>query len=90
MAKKFQIDHIIADSHGGEPVLENAMLICEPCYSEKNPKDTTIAAKIKRVEARYLGATTPKAKIASRGFVKKQRPEKIGLPKRRQMFEDVT
>jgi 5-methylcytosine-specific restriction endonuclease McrA len=89
LAKKFQVDHIIPDSHGGEPTLENAMLICEACYSEKNPKDTTVAAKLKRIEAKHLGATTAKAKIASRGFVKKQRPEKLPLPPRREIYDDV-
>ena len=62
-ARKWQIDHVIADAHGGKPVIENAMLICEPCFSIKNPKDTTIAAKIKRIEAKAIRATAPKAKI---------------------------
>lgn len=55
IAKRWQIDHVIADAHGGKPVIENAELICEACYSVKNPKDTTIAAKLKRVEAAHLG-----------------------------------
>lgn len=54
-AKKFQIDHVIADAHGGKPVIENAELICDACYGVKNPKDTTIAAKLKRQEAAHLG-----------------------------------
>lgn len=61
LAKRWQIDHVIADAHGGEPALSNAELICEPCYTTKNAKDTTVAAKLKRIEARHLGAkkTTP-------------------------------
>jgi 5-methylcytosine-specific restriction endonuclease McrA len=51
---KWQIDHVIADSHGGKPVIENAELICEVCYGVKNPIDTKIAAKIKRQEAKDL------------------------------------
>lgn len=81
IAKKFQIDHVIADSHGGEPVIENAQLLCEPCFSEKNPKDTTIAAKIKAVEARHLGVTKPKQKIHSRGFAKIERAPRNGVGK---------
>lgn len=54
IAKKFQVDHVIADAHGGKPVIENAMLICQPCFDVKNPQDTTIAAKIKRQEAAHL------------------------------------
>jgi 5-methylcytosine-specific restriction endonuclease McrA len=89
LAKKFQIDHIIADALGGEPVLENAMLICEPCFQEKNPKDTTLAAKVKRVEARHLGAVPPpRQKLQSRGFARKQRTPKPSLPPRA-LFRDA-
>jgi 5-methylcytosine-specific restriction endonuclease McrA len=85
-AKKWQIDHIVADAIGGEPVISNARLICEACYSVKNPQDTRRAAKTKRVEARYLGATMPKVKIQSRGFAKKERREKLPIPPQRAMF----
>lgn len=87
LAKKFQIDHVIPDSHGGEPVLENAMLICEYCYSEKNPRDTTVAAKLKRIEAKHLGAAKPKQKLQSRGFQKRERTPKPALPPR-ELFRD--
>lgn len=66
LAKRFQIDHVIADSHGGRPVIENAELICEDCFGVKNPQDTKIAAKIKRVEAAHLGADPAKGEIQSR------------------------
>jgi 5-methylcytosine-specific restriction enzyme A len=88
LCKTFEIDHIIADSHGGEPTLENARLICSPCHSEKTKQDTTTAAKLKRIEAKHLGAATPKQKIASRGFVKRQRPEKLPIPQRREIYVD--
>jgi len=90
LAKRFQIDHVIADAHGGKPVIENAELICEACYSVKNPKDTTIAAKIKRQEARHIGAHRPKAKLKSAGFPKKERPEKIDFTTKRLMFQEIT
>lgn len=83
MAKRFQIDHVIADSHGGDPVIGNAMLICEPCWSVKNPRDTKIAAKLKRQEAKHVGATGPSGKIQSRGFprsAKVAKIERIKLP----------
>ena len=77
MAKRFQIDHIIADAHGGEPILSNAMLICAVCYGEKNPRDTKIAAKLKRVEAKNLGATKPKGRpLQSRGFERVEKPKR--------------
>ena len=83
LAKRFQIDHIRPDAMLGEPVLENAMLICEPCYSEKNPQDTKTVAHAKRREAKHIGAARPKQKIFSAGFVKKAKPEKLSLPARK-------
>ncbi len=86
-AKRFQIDHVIADSLGGEPVLENAQLICDVCYAIKNPKDTTAAAKAKRMEAKHIGAMTPKRRLMSRGFQKRARTPKPSLPPR-QIYVD--
>jgi 5-methylcytosine-specific restriction protein A len=86
IAKRWQIDHVIADALGGEPVLSNAELICEPCYSVKNPQDTRLAAKVKRQEAKALGvkkaptlktAPMPKAELqrrASRPLAKPSLP----------------
>lgn len=74
VAKRFQIDHVIADAHGGNAVIENAMLICEPCYSVKNPRDTMIAAKIKRQEAKHLGV---KAKSSFPDRPKAPKPERV-------------
>lgn len=56
LAKRFQIDHVVADSHGGPPTLENAELLGPCCFEPKNAKDTKIAAKIKRQEIGHLGA----------------------------------
>lgn len=85
--KKFQIDHINPDGLTGEPVLENAMLLCIECHSEKTKVDVARIAKAKRVEAKHLGVDTPKQKIQSRGFAKKPKKEKLPLPPRRGIFE---
>jgi len=86
-AKKFQVDHIIADAHGGKPVRENAQIICEPCYLVKNAKDTTIAAKLKRVQAKHIGATKPKGTLRGPSFpAGKPKPQKLEMPPRRPMF----
>jgi 5-methylcytosine-specific restriction protein A len=94
IAKRWQIDHVIADAHGGEPVIENAELICEPCYSIKNPKDTTIAAKLKRIEAKALGVRkTATMKTTKREPAQPQRratrPLDKPQPPRRPMFEEA-
>ena len=80
IAKSWQIDHIAACAHdpdGGTPVLENAQLLCKACFTVKNADDTTVAAKLKRQEARHLGAVAPKKKIQSRGFSKTGKEPKI-------------
>lgn len=95
VAKKLRVDHRIADSHGGLPTLENAQVLGICCWAEKDAKDTTIAAKIKRQTAAHVGATRPVAKLRSRGFSKSERTAKREArePKRqlppRKLFEDV-
>jgi 5-methylcytosine-specific restriction endonuclease McrA len=53
--RKYQYDHRIPDSHGGEPTLDNCQVLCSACHSAKTKGDTTIAAKIKRVRRAYAG-----------------------------------
>lgn len=76
-AKRWQIDHVRPDGLLGEPILANAMLICEPCWCVKNPKDTRDIAKAKRRESKHLGAmAAPATKIANRGFPKADKPNR--------------
>jgi 5-methylcytosine-specific restriction endonuclease McrA len=77
LAKKFQVDHVNPDGLTGKPVIENAMLICEPCFLEKNAKDTSDIAKAKRREARDLGAKSEGPKIQSAGFRKSEKTPRI-------------
>lgn len=84
--KKWEIDHIRADALLGEPTFENSRLLCIPCHKDKTASDVKSISKAKRVEAKHLGAVKPKGQIQSRGFVKKERKEKIPLPPRRGMF----
>lgn len=84
-AKKWQIDHVRADGLLGKPVLENAELICEACYSVKNPDDTRKIARAKRREAKHIGAVSePAIKIKSPGFAQsaKRRINPTPLPPR--------
>ena len=60
-AKKFQVDHIDPDGLTGKPVIENAMLICEPCFLAKNAADAEAIARAKRVEAKHTRAIMPGA-----------------------------
>ncbi len=54
---KYHYDHEIADSLGGEPTLENCRVLCLNCHDEKTrTHDTPLAAKVKRIEQKHLGA----------------------------------
>jgi 5-methylcytosine-specific restriction protein A len=54
---KYQYDHIIADSIGGEPTLDNCAVLCTGCHDEKTAKlDTPRAAKTKRQHLAHIGA----------------------------------
>ena len=79
LAKRWQIDHIIPDALGGEPVLSNAQLLCEPCYSIKNPQDTRNAAKAKRREARHIGIRKEPT-LKSQGFTPAEPQRRASRP----------
>lgn len=60
-AGKYHYDHIIADSIGGEPTLDNCAVLCTACHGAKTAKiDTPRAAKTKRQQAAFIGASRPK------------------------------
>lgn len=87
-AKKFQIDHIVADAIGGEPVIGNAELICDVCFGIKNPHDTRLAAKSKRREAKFLGVSKTAARPIQQPS-KQQKPGsgKLPVPPPRNIYE---
>lgn len=92
--RKFEIDHIIPDSHGGEPTVENAELLCkgapDKCHDTKTAQhDTPIAAKLKRIEAKHLGVRSNARPIPSRTnppVEKKHKPLTKQLPPRRDIY----
>lgn len=62
---KFQYDHVIADSIGGEPTLDNCAVLCTACHGAKTAKlDTPRAAKTKRQHDRHIGARRPSRPMA--------------------------
>ncbi len=93
LAKKWRIDHKRADGLLGEPTLENAQLLAECCYPEKDAADTTAIAKAKRREAADLGARQPTKRPIPQGpsslTTKPKREPKPRLPFK-PLFEDAT
>ena len=86
---KFHYDHVLPDALGGEPTLENCAVLCTVCHTEKTSKgDVPRIRKADRQLKFHIGArVAPKAKIQSRGFPRKPRPEKLPLPPRRSLGE---
>ena len=79
LAKRFQIDHVNPDGLTGEPTLENARLLCEPCHREKTKQDVADIAKAKRREAAHLGVR-PAPKLKGPGFHKVQPQRRASKP----------
>lgn len=53
---KFHYDHDIADDLGGEPTLENCVVLCTPCHKAKTAQhDMPLIAKGRRIRRREMG-----------------------------------
>lgn len=55
-----EYDHRIPDALGGEPTLENCVVLCKTCHKLKTTKnDVPVIAKSKRVRSKHLNAKKP-------------------------------
>ena len=87
--EKWHVEHKKPLWLGGSDDESNMAPAHLDCHAPKTAKEAKDRAKITRQSAAHLGATTPKRKIASRGFARKERTPKPSLPPRA-LFEDVT
>lgn len=66
---RFEVHHLKEDAleiDKSKPLTAvDGVLWCEPCHDEATRPFQTIIAKVKRVEARHVGATTPRGSIKS-------------------------
>lgn len=72
----FQYDHDLSDAMGGEPTLENCVVLCTNCHKEKTgTKDQPLIAKSNRVRNRHLnikkGKGRPMMGSRASGFKRK-------------------
>jgi 5-methylcytosine-specific restriction protein A len=66
---KFHYDHEIPDALGGEPTLENCVVLCIACHREKTSRnDIPAIAKTKRIRDRNIGIRKPRTIRAWRRF----------------------
>jgi 5-methylcytosine-specific restriction protein A len=66
------VDHILPDILGGEPILANAQVLCRPCHAEKTADDIRRTRKADRARDKASGAIRPSSALRGRS-----REEKI-------------
>lgn len=81
-----EVDHVLPDALGGEPVLANAEVLCRPCHAGKSADDVRRIRKSDRQRDRHIGAIRPAGTIPSRGFPSTKKAREIG-PKEMQLRE---
>jgi 5-methylcytosine-specific restriction enzyme A len=86
--EKWHVEHIKPLWLGGEDAESNMAPAHIDCHSPKTASEAKQRAKVTRQAAVYIGADAPRSKLVSRGFPKKQRPEKLPIPQRREIYVD--
>lgn len=67
---KYHYDHDIPDGLGGEPILDNCVVLCIACHKDKTTKrDVPLIAKTKRIQDKHNGIRQP-SRLQSAGFRK--------------------
>ncbi len=70
----FAFDHVVADSIGGEPTLDNCAVLCRNHHDHKTHTiDTPRAAKTKRIRDKHLGIVREKRPWPKRPFASQWR-----------------
>lgn len=79
-----EVDHILPDVLGGEPVLANAQVLCRVCHAAKSGDDLRRTRKADRQRDKASGAVRPKQSIPSPP--KQPKPAPKAMPPRRNLF----
>ncbi len=59
---RIEYHHDKEDTFGGEPTLENAVVLCTACHSNITGKQAKVIAKSNRVRNKFLGIKTKKGR----------------------------
>lgn len=66
---KYHYDHDIPDGLGGEPILENCVVLCIACHKDKtSTRDVPAIAKTKRIQDWQKGIKKPRTMTRWRRF----------------------
>ena len=64
-----EYDHVNPDALGGEPTLDNCLVVCRACHAKKTAKeDMPRIAKMRRVQITQAGIVKPRTIRAWRKF----------------------
>lgn len=63
-----EVDHVLPDALGGEPILSNARVLCRVCHRAKTTEDICRIRKADRARDKHTGAIAKPSLIRSRGF----------------------
>lgn len=77
-----EVDHILPDILGGEPVLANAQVLCSVCHAEKTAEDIRRTRKADRARDKATGAIRPKQSIPSPPKPEHPPPKQHANPRR--------
>lgn len=73
-----EVDHILEDALGGEPVLANAQVLCSVCHKEKTAERIVKIRKADRQRDKASGAVRPAGKLRGPAFAKPDKHERVG------------
>lgn len=65
-----EVDHILPDALGGEPVLSNARVLCKVCHRAKTDQDIVRIRKADRARDKHTGAIAKPSRLRGASFPK--------------------
>lgn len=78
-----EVDHILPDVLGGEPVLANAQVLCRVCHAQKTADDIRRTRKADRAGDKASGAVKPSSALARKSPKPPKPSRHVPLPPRR-------
>ena len=75
-----EVDHILPDALGGEPILANARVLCRVCHRAKSADDIGRIRKADRQRDRHTGALAKPSRLKGAGFRKAPPQSRASTP----------